>query len=330
MGRRLATILRLAFGLFLLAALVCACDPDSVARAFANARPDLLVLALLATLLAYALTAWRWQAVMDGTGSLSYWAYLRHTFTAVFCNNFLPTGFGGDVTRLYNLGRLGVPLPFATGALFLERLLGFLVIGALVFLSSPALWSFLRSRWEEGGPAGRWELVLLFGFILAVVLGMLLLLLAVLSRTCSDFLVGLAERLPWRRIPEFLRDFFSGVRRCAQSRRAVLRTLLISVLLQLAFALAFRLSMQAVGVEVPFLPLFALLQVTSLLGILPITIETAGVREFVFLLFLGHHGYDNSAVLTALLLARLLGILAACPGLAFVFIDGLPRKDGAQ
>jgi len=61
-----------------------------------------------------------------------------------------------------------------------------------------------------------------------------------------------------------------------------------------------------------------LMQITSMAGIIPITLETAGIREFIFVLVLIPLGYDKSMVLAALLLVRVLSIIGSSLGGIFM------------
>ena len=316
-------LLRLAFGLALLALLIFACDPREVVASFTSARLNFLLLAFLFYLLAYVVTAWRWYLLLDSDCGITFWDTVRYTLTAVFCNNFLPTGFGGDVTRIANMSRHRVPISRSLGLIFLERLTGFLVIGLLIFLSLPCLWEFLSTLWETK----RGELLTLFLLILVVLSVMLGVMIIAFSVRCATIFEKLLLRLPWKTPAEFIKTFLEAVRGYGASFGKLFQLVLVSILLQVCFTIAFQLALLSLDIHVPLGALFALLQITSLLGILPLTIETTGVREFIFLLFLSPLGYDKAGVLSALLLARFLGIVSALPGIVFVITDGLPGRE---
>jgi len=78
---------------------------------------------------------------------------------------------------------------------------------------------------------------------------------------------------------------------------------------------------RAAGLDADFLLIFALMQITSMVGIIPITLETAGTREWIYTLVLVPLGYNKSIIVGAMLLVRILSIAASSLGGIF-FLTG--------
>ena len=81
------------------------------------------------------------------------------------------------------------------------------------------------------------------------------------------------------------------------------------------------LAMAALSICSLFFLIFALMQITSMVGIIPITLETAGTREWIYALVLVPLGYEKSVIVGAILLVRILSIAASSIGGVF-FLTG--------
>jgi uncharacterized protein (TIRG00374 family) len=122
--------------------------------------------ASLAVVLAgQVLYAWRWGRLLNASGiPLPNREILRHYFVAVFANNFMPGTIGGDVVKIYYVGRehgyRGV-----TASVIVDRVLG---IGVLAAAGAVVGW--LRPGIGPRFVAARLALTLVTG-VAAVLLG---------------------------------------------------------------------------------------------------------------------------------------------------------------
>src|SRR5262245_39554290 len=82
------------------------------------------------------LYAWRWRLLLVANGvNVRIGTVLRQYFIGTFLNNFLPTTVGGDVAKVYYVGREHGYRPVAASVI-LDRLLG---LGLLALLASLTL-----------------------------------------------------------------------------------------------------------------------------------------------------------------------------------------------
>src|SRR5262245_48497658 len=82
--------------------------------------------------------ALKWMLVLRGMGRpVGFGRLVEQYFIAIFVNNFLPTMIGGDVARVYYLGRDEGYGPVATSVV-VDRVLGFCAMAAL---GTMLLWS---------------------------------------------------------------------------------------------------------------------------------------------------------------------------------------------
>lgn len=82
-------------------------------------------LSLLIVFLGQVIYTLRWQFILNSIDiKVSFSTLLRQYLIALFFNNFLPTGIGGDWARIYYLGRRHGYVNM-TASVFMERFLGF-------------------------------------------------------------------------------------------------------------------------------------------------------------------------------------------------------------
>ena len=276
-------IIRLLIAAALVIALYFMCDPKAVLANLKNTDPRLIAAALAVFLISYVITAWRWQVVLQGAEKhIPFWKLLRYSFTASFCNNFLPTGFGGDITRVINMLPHGISAAEGTGLLFLERLIGFLVIGLLIIITLPFVSKDVFLAWSQGDKTARGALVFIASALFVLLLAMLFIIILIASKKAVLKFSALFSKIPYKAVSKFLVEFLEKLNQNICGAKTVLKLILVSTLLQFSFAIAFYLCFWAVlDQKFSFTLIFALVQTTSLLGVIPISIETIGTRHRV-------------------------------------------------
>ena len=107
----------------------------------ADVRPYLL--ALLIAVAGLVLRAYRWQILLNAVGARVPFRRLVYLyFVGAFFNAFLPTGFGGDVVRVLEIGE-GATSQQAAGTVLVDRLTGFVVLFLLALCALPFSADFL-------------------------------------------------------------------------------------------------------------------------------------------------------------------------------------------
>jgi uncharacterized membrane protein YbhN (UPF0104 family) len=259
-----------------------------------------LVLGILITVSFPMLSAWRWNAIMEG---LRHELSFREAFTLIMAcwplATFTPSK-GGDLAKAYFL-RNRIPVSTVLGSVLAERLidvltlLGFCLVGSLIF------------GWQS------------LALVSAVLLAAGLLGVAVL----------LLVRLP---IPEKLRP---KAERLLEALRVLLRKplLLILVLLLtianwLASVLQTWLFFEAVHHPVPFGSLLGALPAAIFVGLLPITLMGMGTRDAALIRLLSAHA-PAAATLGVGLLYSLCGYwLPGLVGIPFLRLALRRRSSG--
>ena len=122
----------------LLAVLLRRLDLDALWALFQRLPLSFYLLSLGVVLAGQVAYAWRWRLLLSAAGVRApFPTVLRHYFVGIFVNNFLPSTVGGDVAKVYYLGR-DHGYRVVTASVAIDRLLG---VGLLALLAASALWA---------------------------------------------------------------------------------------------------------------------------------------------------------------------------------------------
>jgi len=122
----------------LLAVLLRRLDLDALWALFRGLPLWFYLLSLAVVLAGQVAYAWRWRLLLSAAGvPAPFSVVLRHYFVGIFVNNFLPSTVGGDVAKVYYLGRIH-GYRVVTASVAIDRMLG---VGLLALLAAGALWA---------------------------------------------------------------------------------------------------------------------------------------------------------------------------------------------
>jgi hypothetical protein len=272
--------------------------PRELWHTLCQVQPLALGASLLCVLLTLLLGVARWRMVLEVQGlHLSWGRATGITFVAQFFNSFLLGSTGGDVIKaLYAARETHHKKAEAVVTVFVDRLVGLwaMLLFAVVMMG-PNL-DLLRRHRQLGAPA--LLIVLMLGGASAVL--------------SVAFWGGVSRRFPrarhWlRRFPkgELLERSLDACRHFGKSKGFVLKTLGLSVMVNLACVL--QLMVLSAGLGAPVSPLSWLVIVPMIFCIsaLPITPSGLGVRENLFVLMLAvpEIGVPKTSALSLSLLA---------------------------
>lgn len=230
-----------------------------------------LALAWVLFLTGIVVRAFRWRVLLQGLGLRPpFWLLLKLYVIGGFFNAFLPSGFGGDVVRVLELGREAEDSSAALGTVFVDRLTGILSLMALGLVVLP------------------------FAAGLAPWLRYLFVLVAVGGLTGGGLLLeGKLLRRLTSRLPGKLS--LAGEGKLAQIYAAVVGSGKRSVFLALAYSTLFNLMnigvhwlcALAVGIHLPLTFYFVLVPLLSLTLLIPLSVGGLGARDWVAQMLLG-------------------------------------------
>jgi uncharacterized protein (TIRG00374 family) len=267
-------------------------DFGAIRDRLAGGSWGLFALAVAALFASFLVGALRWHIFLQAAGVTAtrrqaVGAYLLGTFTT----NFLPTQFGGDLTRAIVVTGRGTRTRSAT-TVVLDRATA---LACMIALG----WLFVAT--DPGPVPGQ--------------------LVAALAAATAAFVLACAlvvplSRLVARRLSR-LRPTVREVKAAlaaSLTRPVLARTLLIGLAFQGLVYLAAWLVARSVSVDLPFSVLGAVLAPVLILAAAPVSIGGFGVREGSYVFLLGYAGMSaTDATLFSLLTAAVFA-LASLPG----------------
>jgi uncharacterized protein (TIRG00374 family) len=264
------------------------------------------------------LSCLRWQVILRATGyHVGLVALLRSYFAGMFLNVFLPGALGGDVYRIYRLGRQTGDAEASLVSVFLERFTGLGALTLLALLGLPVSFGLL----------GSWDIQLLFMACLAVLVAGVLLMA---NRTlfslaepwlCRLCLSGLVARLA--RIQDLLRVF-------TRRRWALFQSVGISLGLQLAIVTYHYLIARQLHIAISFLEMLVFIPIVAVITLLPVSLGGLGVKEGLWVLLFSRSGLTVEQALLLSVTLTGLSWLLALPGGGVLLLDAVRGRGGAS
>lgn len=281
MRHRLFNLLRVVISLGLLAFLLAKVGVREAWESLESANLGYLSAVFLLYLLSIVLRSYRWRIFLNAQGVRASLPKLISLYlVGVFFNLVLPSGFGGDVVRVYELSQYSSRTASSITTVFMDRLSGFL---ALFAMATAALAFSYRLV-----PAG-------------VGVTIIAIFLASLMGTGVLFSRPLWRRLEGLPILSSLTQR-GGVKELYLSAQSyTLTPLAQAVSLSLAFNILLMimnyLAALSFGVRISFWYFLLFIPIISFLLVLPISLSGLGVREGAYIYLFSRVGVPPSLAL---------------------------------
>ncbi len=307
-----AALLRLAFSLALLAALLAWLDVAALVAEIGNLAPGWALVALLLTLPQVAISAWRWRFTARLLGlPLSRRAAFADYYLATFLNQLLPGGVMGDVTRAWRHASASGARRPAIRSVIIERVSGQLVLWliALLALAMP-IW---HAPLNQTGHAVMAMLTAVDGrtwITMTVVVSAAALLLIRPGRRQPAIVKRLAQRLT--------AGLGHDLARTLTDTRAWPRQLLASLLVVASYIAVYSCAARAIGTDIAFTTLLALIPPVLLAMALPLSVAGWGLREGAAALVWAGVGLPAEQGVAISMAYGLLVLVSSLPGGAFL------------
>jgi uncharacterized protein (TIRG00374 family) len=311
--------LRLGLGLALLAYVLWRVDLAEAARVLAQADLWLLGAAFLLTAVAMvALTATRWQRVVAVQGAHVPLPRLAQYFlVGYFYSMFTPGSIGGDVHRVLKLGQeleargTTSATLVAMAAVATERLLG--LLGLLpVGLAGFALLSVWLGSPQAVRLAGQREFIAVLTALSVAVLSAPFWMRPRVLRLFRGPYEWFVNLRPLRRfkLGERLEHMYNAAALYLDRPATLLVPFGLSLLSRLTWVAAAYLTGRAIGVHLSYAHYMAVLAITELVRMLPISLGGIGVREGAFIVLLAPFGVprEQAFMLSALFYLMLMAL----------------------
>jgi len=282
-------------------------DIHELAAVLKTSQWWLLILSTVVLCARHLIAAGRWSIMLVASGVRVPLARLLYWYmTATFFNMFLPTALGGDVVRIYQLGRHARRNADAAASVLMERVLGFL---ALIAMAVVAL---------VFSETGRQQPIICVAVAVAA-LGYALVLVALFHRGFGRMLTSSLRRIGLPRIGEAAQRGYAALHSLQDHRWTLVMALVISIFFQGIGVICTYLVGLSLGLEVSLEYYFLSVPIIWLVTMLPISINGIGVREGGFVLFFTAAGVSTAdALLLSLLTFAQLLLIGLLGGVLFV------------
>ncbi len=311
--RRLRSVVMWAIKLTVTAA-ICAwlfrnVDWRSFWQTALSLHPASLLVLLGLAIAGIMLSAWKWQILLRMHGvDYSYIQLTRWYYTGSFVSVFLPTSIGGDVYRIYRTYRNPRSRMSSVLAVTVERITGLL---ALLFMGYVAA---IVSYFESGNQLSYWVAV---AGTLGIPLGIAVLLIAIKL----DLVSKLAQ---WKRSPKFLTSLVAHAGEYLQQPRNAAYVMVLSFVFHLVRIAGLVFLLYLFNAQVSVFSVFVVAALTTVLGMVPVSIGGFGVIEGSFTYLMSLYGLPTNIGLSAILIFRMSGIFVSLLGAVFYLLEKEP------
>ena len=286
-------LLRLAATALILTLIMRSINTAQVWQVLKQTRLDYLAAALLLQFGSTAVSAYRWQLIMQNLQfGQSFAFYWRSYFKGMFFNQGLPTSIGGDAVRMLDIASLGFRKRDALYGVMVDRIIG---LGALMSLT---LLAYLLS--PDLLPKQVHRPILLIISLGAV----------------GFFGIFFIKYFTWlSRFPKLaiISIIAERLHQALSSQRVLL--VMASLLIPIFALLGFFATGWALGLRYNLMTYFAIVPPALVLTVIPISVAGWGVREGALVGLFSLIGADKTAVLMMSLLYGITLIIVSLPGL---------------
>jgi len=254
----------------------------------------LVGLSIIVTLLQNMVSVLKWQLVVVAKRLHGgFMLLLNYLYVSRLYNLILPTSMGGDVIRIYRLGKLNSNMELSAASVFVERFVGMLVLLVLSCISLVFM--------VHGG--GR-LFVLSFSFVLIVTL-------ALGWAAVDPRFVGVLERLAGKSNSVFLHKvsskfdaFQSSIRQVGKNKVFLSKLFAYSILFYIFAIISVWVSALAFDQSVALVDMIIAVPFIMLIMNLPVSIGGLGLMEASYTVAFQLLGYSAELGLITALLMR--------------------------
>ncbi|NQT45961.1 MAG: flippase-like domain-containing protein [Candidatus Omnitrophica bacterium] len=227
-------------------------------------------------------------------------------YIGYFFNNFLPTAIGGDIVKAYYASKTTHKKIEAVSAVIVDRFLGLISYAALAMIATIALGSQLDN------PNIKWSVI-----VIGTVIAMLALFFA--NPGFAKKLTFLSRILIFDYVRHKAAQIYYSINSYAGKKETILKTMGLSVLLQLSAITAIYILLLSIDAHIKFVLVLLFMPIIGIISMIP-SVNGLGVREgAVVLLFGPIIGREKAFALSILFLA-ILFIMGMMGGLVYIFL----------
>lgn len=315
MKKRIKTLLKIIISVGLFALILHTVDLKSVAGNFKLLDPRYIPLIVLLFFLNYFVSSIRWKFLLIYRKSeeVSVWYLTALYFMGSFFNNFMPTSIGGDVYKVYRLGKKIENTPAAFSATFMERFTGMMALVIISYFGLMKTLNFWIGMLPESMLASRFlvgafKFLVLFGFWIAAALGFLA--LKFLAKKIGVF-----------------KKVYDAMVAYKDHKTVLLNAFITSFAVQVVAILSHFFVLKAIGVDVPIFYALFVFPVIFLTSFIIPSLNGMGVQDFLYIQFFTAVGVSADLALSASIIYHLFRVFVSLIGGVLYAVEKSPKQD---
>jgi len=309
--RKLINILKICIAVGIIYILIQLSDLNQVRNILAQTNLIYLPIIAFLVLIDRFLMSYKWAMLLKSRGvNLKSKDALHITLVSNFVGSFLPVTAGTDLVKIARTRIAGVNAFKVTASIFMERLLGLIsvtivAIGGISYLLI----------------TGKYEFIEFYYFSWIIFFISISCFIITTKKKISKRMNKRFKKYAKYKIINLLLNAYSEYSEIGSKSVIISLFLLMSVVEHLILCLMHVAGAMAIGMSVPYYIFFAIVPISSLLGLLPISIGGLGVTEglLVFLLSLANVHATESFTLSIFMRATSLFVIV--PGGILFLID---------
>jgi len=216
---------------------------------------------------------WKKLLIFENTSHVSVWYLTGLYFIGSFFNNFMPTSIGGDVYKVYRLGKKIKNTPQALSATFMERFTGVVVLALI-------------------------SIVGLYKYIGAYTLGLFVLFVV-------GFFIGMKLLYVFGKRYKKLQEIYDSLMMYKGKTSVLIFAFVTSLIVQLMTIFTQYFTFLAIGVHLPFFYSLLVFPVIIIASFFVPSINGIGVQDFMYIKFFSLAGVTTEVALSASVLFHL-------------------------
>ena len=279
-------VLQLIVGTLALAYVLLRIDRNEFLKVLIKVNYFELVGAILTTLFMTYLMGWRWQLLVKVKYKVSRSTLFGQYLIAQFFNLFTPGAVAGDLVRMLRVSKITGDRGFVFTSIVVERLV------SLVGLVLNGMVGLYLGRDSLNHPGNLYALVGLLA--ISVFLCLVLLSKNIMSRVV-ELIKSIETRLGRKLISGIVEEITNHLAVFGKRPALLLSIILSTFLVRSVWCVSCWLVAVALGLNIPFFVLMALISVVDVARMLPISPPNGiGIREYLLVMLLSPLGINNT------------------------------------
>lgn len=310
-AKKIALVIgKIVFSIGLIYWLLRGADLHTIWETVSKAKADYIAFAFVLFYVGYLLMAFRWRLLLridEIDAKISY--LLQSINIAILFNNLLPSTIGGDAYRMYDAWRLGAKKSKAILVILIDRFMGMFAL-----VTYGVIAAILVKEVREAIPG----LVFYLGGILLAMLMIMWMVFGSGARILHWFLEIDSRILSL--LQKLVQKLSEGLALYRGRGDVLIKALLLSYLLQLNVIVHFIIVSYGLNIDVPWLGMFIIIPIATLVMLLPVSINGVGVREAILVFLFAMYGISaESAIAFAWVWLAMILAQGLVGGLVFMY-----------